>query len=286
MVTAESFDYQPALPYNAGYQGKSNKYSHRDSILNLTDAGLHEYMRSLVTEDVQGENSIPLRTYMGSLQCLNKVNILLKHVNDIDCYDKNTSSVLRQIAEIRNVDYQALAKEYIIYLKHVKRINNLYQKQPFTRRPPLEEYWGSTPHMKFGKVVGDALGIDPMLGAMLNPTGGFAGYSYFKDFVLYGDLATVSSGFKVPFSNNTSNAQSMCYMYYHHSFHHACGYLYNYHGLGPGYNYLNVKLQLPTSWKSSAVKQSKQFWTRLLESLCPPDTVVSQSSFSLTNVHW
>ena len=34
---------------------------------------------------------------------------------------------------------------------------------------------GTTAQLRYGQVVGDAFGIDPVFGAMLNPTGGMVG---------------------------------------------------------------------------------------------------------------
>lgn len=77
---------------------------------------------------------------------------------------------------------------------------------------------GSLDHLLFGKIVGDALGLHPVFGAMLNPTGGICGPDNSNIFLR-------SLG-KIP-------------MFRRHSIvHDAAGYLRLYHGLGPGYLYL------------------------------------------------
>ncbi len=74
---------------------------------------------------------------------------------------------------------------------------------------------GSTPQMRYGKVVGDAFGVDPVFGALLNPTGGLVGY---------GNIAYQPA-------NDSAVG-------YHGVFHDAAGYLNSFHNAGPGYNYL------------------------------------------------
>lgn len=73
---------------------------------------------------------------------------------------------------------------------------------------------GSNSQMRFGKVVGDALGIDPALGAMLHPGGGLVGPG---NFAVAADNTAVG---------------------YHATLHEAAGYLHTYHNAGPGYDYL------------------------------------------------
>ncbi len=74
-------------------------------------------------------------------------------------------------------------------------------------------FQGSMTQMRFGKVVGDAYGIDPVFGAMLKPNGGLIGPGKFA----------VAGG-------NTPVG-------YHAVAQSAAGYLLNSHNLGPGYNY-------------------------------------------------
>ena len=78
----------------------------------------------------------------------------------------------------------------------------------------------SKDHLIFGKIVGDALGLHPALGAMLNPTGGIVG-SNNSNFILR-SLAILPS-----FRKNGI-------------IHDATGYLRYYHGIGPGYRFLDT----------------------------------------------
>jgi hypothetical protein len=76
-------------------------------------------------------------------------------------------------------------------------------------------FMGSNPQLVFGKVIGDAFGVDPVFGALLSPTGGMVGP---------GNMAL-----QMDDDDPTG---------YHGIVHDAAGYLFNYHNQGPGYDYL------------------------------------------------
>lgn len=78
-------------------------------------------------------------------------------------------------------------------------------------------FMGSNTQMRYGSVVGDAFGIDPVFGAMLNPTGGLVGPG---NWAIAGDDTAVG---------------------YHGVVHDAAGYLHTYHNAGPGYDYLGTE---------------------------------------------
>ena len=82
------------------------------------------------------------------------------------------------------------------------------------------QFRASKDHLIFGKIVGDALGLHPSLGALLNPTGGIVGSNNSNMFLR--SLSILPSVRK--------NAIT----------HDAMGYLRYYHGIGPGYKYLDV----------------------------------------------
>ena len=75
-------------------------------------------------------------------------------------------------------------------------------------------HMGSMTQMRYGSVVGEAFGIDPTFGAMLNPSGGLIG------------------------PGNWAFAGADTAVGYHQISHDAGGYLHNYHKIGPGYDYL------------------------------------------------
>ena len=77
-------------------------------------------------------------------------------------------------------------------------------------------YQGSLTQMRYGKIVGDALGVDPAFGAMLNPSGGLLGPG---NFAIAGGSSPVG---------------------YHAVAHAAGGYLLTNHNLGPGFDYMGA----------------------------------------------
>lgn len=95
--------------------------------------------------------------------------------------------------------------------------NNPEEPPPSLSGGGHPSFMGSNTQMRYGSVVGDALGIDPAFGAMLNPTGGLVGPG---NFAIAGDDTAVG---------------------YHGVVHDAAGYLYNYHDTGPGYDYLGTE---------------------------------------------
>ena len=108
--------------------------------------------------------------------------------------------------------------------------------------------WGSYKQFLFGKCVVDALNkyydydLHPVWGCLLNPTGGIVG-----------------SGNKELISFKWNNPISI-----HGCVHDASGYLYNYHGIGMGYNYLGTwKTLFPTSSPFSCQYAGIQFWNYL-----------------------
>jgi len=84
-------------------------------------------------------------------------------------------------------------------------------------------FMGSNTQMRYGSVVGDALGIDPVFASMLNPTGGLIGWGKYG---FPGDDTAVG---------------------YHGVVHDAAGYLSTYHDAGPGYDYLGTEGRDTTS---------------------------------------
>ncbi|XP_032237856.2 uncharacterized protein LOC116618386 [Nematostella vectensis] len=113
--------------------------------------------------------------------------------------------------------------------------------------PRHHAFWGSRQQLRSGKIVGDMLsGLDPVFGVLLNPTGGRIGRGDSEKLhkLLYKDEESVA---------------------YHSAVHDAFGYLYQYHGLGPGYDYLRSKWTLfkresPLSGHTSGLK----YWKRVL----------------------
>jgi WXG100 family type VII secretion target len=96
-------------------------------------------------------------------------------------------------------------------------------------------FMGSNTQMRYGSVVGDAFGIDPVFGAMLNPTGGLVGPG---NWAIAGDDTAVG---------------------YHGVVHDAAGYLHTYHNAGPGYDYLGREGR-DTSSPLSGQREGISYW--------------------------
>lgn len=112
-------------------------------------------------------------------------------------------------------------------------------------------FMGSMTQMRYGSIVGDAFGIDPVFGAMLNPTGGLIGP---------GNWAVAGGETAVGF---------------HAVAHDAAGYLHNYHQVGPGYDYLGQEGG-DTSSPLTGNRSGIAFWRNAL----------SESSSSGTSANW
>ena len=122
--------------------------------------------------------------------------------------------------------------------------------------PTLESknFWGTTWQMRYGKVVGDALNIDPVFGAMLNPTGGLVGLGEYA--ITVGEDEGLG---------------------YHGTFHDAAGYLYNYHQTGPGYDYLNMEGHRDTGHPLTGQQSGIPYWNDRL-----PGTSITEFASDLS----
>jgi WXG100 family type VII secretion target len=166
----------------------------------------NDYMDAFVGIRIRGEDSSRLGSAMNAL------------------FDNPTGAeldrVLNEIADIRGVPPDQIRAQYQSYLQLRE------QASAIARRKGLEfpeavsdsfhgEFMGSTAQLRYGRVVGDAFGIDPVFGALLNPTGGMVGPGNFA------------------FNPGDDDAVG-----YHGIFHDAAGYMHNFHDMGPGYDYL------------------------------------------------
>jgi WXG100 family type VII secretion target len=103
-----------------------------------------------------------------------------------------------------------------------------------------DSFWGTTDQLRFGQIVGNTFGIDPVFGSMLNPTGGLVGPG---DSILHAGLGGQQA------------------VVIHGAVHDAGGFLYNYYGVGPGYHYVPGKLQvLDTSNPLAGQVDGIRFW--------------------------
>lgn len=164
------------------------------------------YMDSLVGLEIQGEDSQRLNNAMEAL------------------YNNPTGAdldrAINEIAAIRGVPAAKLKADYEKFLQLREQANAIARQKGIAPPEAVNEFvhgdfMGTTAQLRYGKVVGDAFGIDPVFGALLNPTGGMVGPGNWA--VNPGDNDALG---------------------YHGIVHDAAGYLYNFHDLGPGYNYL------------------------------------------------
>ncbi len=165
-----------------------------------------KYMDSLVGSKILGEDSQRLN---------NAMKDLAKNPTGADL-----DRVINEIADIRGVPADQLKADYQKFRQIREQARAIARQKGIDPPEAVDDFFhgdfmGSTAQMRYGQVIGDAFGIDPVFGAMLNPTGGMVGPGNFA--VNPGDDDALG---------------------YHGIVHDAAGYLYNFHDLGPGYNYL------------------------------------------------
>lgn len=127
--------------------------------------------------------------------------------------------LLEKIAKLRGRPVSDIKKEYEKFLKIRAQAVAVAAANGQPPPPPLSEvlqsaFMGSTQQLRFGKVVGEAFGVDPVFGALLSPTGGMG----------------ATDGLTLPTANSAAGYQAV--------FQDAATYLSNYHRAGPGQNYL------------------------------------------------
>lgn len=169
----------------------------------VADVFSPDYLDAFVGRRVQGENSPEL-------------NSLLESVLADDGSDPaRLQANLDRIADIRGADRAAFRSQYATYQELQARSTLLGGPQDPIDLDRHGDFLGSTASLRYGSVIGDVYGIDPVFGALLNPTGGLVGGG-----------------------NDAYNPGDNDALGYHGIFHDAGGYLLNRQGVGPGYNYL------------------------------------------------
>lgn len=199
-----------------------------------------DYMRQMIGREFQGAGSDELARVMEGL-------MQNPEGDELD-------SLLQDLADIRGRPVVEIEIEF-------ERFQDLQEQaaQAAANNPDLDppeqlggggggaqDHMGSNLQMRYGSVVGDAFGVDPVFGAMLNPTGGLLGpgagmvHSAAEQFNLYDGAVG-----------------------YHGVFHDAAGYMYNYHGqVGPGYNYVGED-SIPTDSFLSGQAPGIEHWRGL-----------------------
>lgn len=187
-----------------------------------------EYLATLVGLELDGANSEQLREAMETLW---------EHRHDPNHPD--VAEALRQIAEARNKPLDQIQQDWARYQAALAEQERIAAEKGIEPPPGLNwlhpDFMGSTSQLRYGKVAGDALGMDPVFGALLNPTGGLVG------------------------PGNAAVDGNDSALGYHGAVHDAGGYLYNYHNQGPGYDYLGVEGR-DTSSPLSGQRSGISYW--------------------------
>lgn len=106
------------------------------------------------------------------------------------------------------------------YKKHKEDKGQVYDHAVDNPSPALssdnKDFTASSAQLRFGKILGDVFGIDAVFGSLISPTGGMAG----------------PGNERIPIVKDGGAVAT------HGAIHDAAGYLYNCHGIGPGYDYL------------------------------------------------
>ena len=192
-----------------------------------------DYMRSLIDSRFQGADSEALNQAMTDLG-RNPTGA------DLD-------RTLQRIADLRGRPVSEIRADYDKYLQIRAQRDAINPNRPDDLNVLHPYFMGSTSQMRYGKVIGDAFGVDPVFGAMLNPTGGLVGPD---NKALDGDSTALG---------------------YHGVVHDAAGYLYNYHKEGPGYDYLGREGR-NTASPLSGQREGIRYWRQTLPGFQPGST--------------
>jgi len=167
-----------------------------------------DYMNRLVGLKMQGMDVPELNKAMETI------------IND-KASEADVQAALVKIAKLRDVPLEKIQADHKRFVELRKRATEKGDVDQLDQdRHP--DFLGSTTSLRFGKVLGDVFGIDPVFGSLLSPTGGLVGY---------GNIAIDAKERPVG---------------YHGIMHDAGGYLLKHHEMGPGYDYLGLEGRNPT----------------------------------------
>ena len=175
-------------------------------------------LRQLIDSQFTGAGSVGLKSAMMILYGKPGGTVLtdtLKRVESIR--GLASGSALGQYKKA--MQKQLAGIEY--YKNHKEEAGLIYDPIADNPSPPLdtgrhEGFTASNAQLRFGKVVGDVFGIDAVFGSLISPTGGMAGAGNER-------ISHIDDGSAVAT---------------HGAVHDAAGYLFNCHGIGAGYDYL------------------------------------------------
>ncbi|GLR20175.1 hypothetical protein [Portibacter lacus] len=184
-------------------------------------------LRALIGSQFTGAESNGLRTAMVTLYSKPGGTVLQEAISQIEnIRGLSPGSGLSQYTK-------AMAKQTAgvdHYKKHKEESGHVYDHAVDNPSPALNtsehpDFTGSNAQLRFGKILGDVFGIDAVFGSLISPTGGMAG----------------PGNERVPLVEDGSAVAT------HGAVHDAAGYLYNCHGIGPGYDYLGREPGADTS---------------------------------------
>lgn len=180
---------------------------------NVDDLFTDEYMEKLRVEPIKGEGDPDLK-------------VLMKEIEAGISGDRR-EEVMKELETIVGAppSWQDLDADYGRFLVLRKQRDVIGADQPDPIESVDEEkhpdFTGSRGQLMFGKVLGDAFGIHEVFASLLSPTGGLVGPG---NWLIEGHVDALHL--------DPDNPVAL-----HGTVHDAAGYLKNYHGEGPGYDY-------------------------------------------------
>lgn len=212
--------------------GDHTTASNGDKIKSTSEIFSHSNMRKMVGRKWPNEGDPALRQAMYDLrenQSPERVEQALKVIAEKSGGRMTLEEARRQydlfLKKKADADNVAASSDKI---KHIEELS-----------PGHRDYMGSRDHLRFGQIVGDALGLDPIFGALLNPTGGMVD------------------------PNNLALPLDESALAYHAAFHDAGGFLYTYFQKGPGYDYLRQETHRPPDNPFTGQESGLRYWNTM-----------------------
>jgi hypothetical protein len=201
-----------------------------------------EKLNSIIDQKIQGENSESLQ---------NAMQTLWDNRDNSSVQDNAVQKALQVVAKERGKSLDKIQGDWKSYQNLLKeQLRRTGKDNDQDDVPGINfmhsDFMASTSQLRSGKIVGDAFGIDPVFGALLNPTGGLVGPG------------------NIGYDGNDSAIG------YHGAVHDAAGYLKNYHKKGPGYDYLGTDNRETTS-PLSGQRNGIRYWRDQLRTESTPD---------------
>lgn len=216
-----------------------------------------EYFKSFINNN----NYLPNGSHNSNKNIRGNLGYYMKQLKESEHNSEKVDELLTKIHSEMKLEnsLEDFKKEYEFYLRLLVNRQNKIEDSGFWGYFKLDEIdnlnksnwnnWGSYRQFCYGKYTIDAINkyhktnLHPIWGCLLNPTGGIIG-----------------SGNTKLLQSDWDSSISM-----HSCVHDAGGYLYKYHNIGPGYNYLNTKWTIfPTWYQMSCQVYGIKFWNKLI----------------------